>query len=71
MLVLAPTRELAVQIHTVARQMAQHAHIDICLAAGMFGAILRNNELPFQIICNMLEDAHYFKLLGSKIVKMC
>ncbi|CAG5134459.1 unnamed protein product, partial [Candidula unifasciata] len=33
-LVLVPTRELAVQVHTVARQLAQHASVDICLAAG-------------------------------------
>ncbi|XP_059143087.1 probable ATP-dependent RNA helicase DDX27 [Physella acuta] len=33
-LILVPTRELAVQVHTVARQLAQHANIDICLAAG-------------------------------------
>ena len=37
-LVLTPTRELAVQIHQVARQIAQHTNIDITLAAGQFSA---------------------------------
>lgn len=34
-LVLAPTRELAVQIHQVARQLAQFTNVDIVLSAGM------------------------------------
>jgi len=34
-LVLTPTRELAVQIHQVSRQLAQHtSKVDICIAAG-------------------------------------
>lgn len=33
-LVLTPTRELAVQIHQVARQLAQHTNIEVSLAAG-------------------------------------
>jgi ATP-dependent RNA helicase DDX27 len=33
-LVLTPTRELAVQIHQVARQLAQYTNIDISLSAG-------------------------------------
>ncbi|KAK3085997.1 hypothetical protein FSP39_011961 [Pinctada imbricata] len=33
-LVLVPTRELAVQVHTVARQLAQFTNIDIVLSAG-------------------------------------
>uniref|UniRef100_A0A0L8IFR7 RNA helicase n=1 Tax=Octopus bimaculoides TaxID=37653 RepID=A0A0L8IFR7_OCTBM len=33
-LVLLPTRELAVQVHQVARQLAQFTNIDMCIAAG-------------------------------------
>ncbi|GAB1602825.1 probable ATP-dependent RNA helicase DDX27 [Argonauta hians] len=33
-LVLLPTRELAVQVHQVSRQLAQFTNIDICIAAG-------------------------------------
>lgn len=33
-LVLVPTRELAVQVHTVARQLAQYTNIEIVLSAG-------------------------------------
>ncbi|XP_041376126.1 probable ATP-dependent RNA helicase DDX27 [Gigantopelta aegis] len=33
-LVLVPTRELAVQVHTVGRQLAQYTNIEICLSAG-------------------------------------
>ena len=33
-LVLTPTRELAVQIHQVSRQLAQHTNIEISLSAG-------------------------------------
>ncbi|XP_064599408.1 probable ATP-dependent RNA helicase DDX27 [Liolophura sinensis] len=33
-LVLVPTRELAVQVHQVAKQLAQHSNIDITLSTG-------------------------------------
>ena len=33
-LCLLPTRELAVQVYTVSRQLAQHTNIRITLAAG-------------------------------------
>ncbi|XP_067650795.1 probable ATP-dependent RNA helicase DDX27 [Haliotis asinina] len=33
-LILVPTRELAVQVHTVGRQLAQFTNIDLCLSAG-------------------------------------
>lgn len=33
-LVLVPTRELAVQVYTVARQLAQYTNIEIVLSAG-------------------------------------
>ena len=35
-LILAPTRELAVQIHQVARQLAQFTNVEIVLSAGEF-----------------------------------
>ena len=35
-LVLVPTRELAVQVHMVSRQLAQYTNIEICLSAGEF-----------------------------------
>ena len=35
-LVLVPTRELAVQVHTVARQLANYTNIEIALSAGMY-----------------------------------
>ena len=33
-LVLTPTRELAVQIHQVSRQLAQFTNVDVTLSAG-------------------------------------
>ena len=33
-LVLTPTRELAVQIHQVSRQLAQYTNVDVTLSAG-------------------------------------
>ena len=33
-LILSPTRELAVQIHTVAKQLAQFTSVEISLSAG-------------------------------------
>ena len=35
-LVLVPTRELAVQVHTVARQLCQFTNVECCLAVGMY-----------------------------------
>ena len=35
-LVLTPTRELAVQIHQVSRQLAQFTNVDISLSAGIY-----------------------------------
>lgn len=35
-LVLVPTRELAVQVHTVTRQLCQFTNVECCLAVGMF-----------------------------------
>ena len=35
-LVLTPTRELAVQIHKVSRQLAQFTNVEISLSAGMY-----------------------------------
>ena len=35
-LVLTPTRELAVQIHQVSRQLAQYTNVDISLSAGIY-----------------------------------
>lgn len=34
-LVLVPTRELGIQVHSVARQLAQFTSITTCLAVGM------------------------------------
>ncbi|XP_005105610.1 probable ATP-dependent RNA helicase DDX27 [Aplysia californica] len=46
-LILVPTRELAVQVHTVARQLAQHSNIDICLAAG--GLDIKSQEAMLRL----------------------
>ena len=35
-LVLVPTRELAVQVYQVGRQLSQYTKITMCLAAGMY-----------------------------------
>ena len=35
-LVLVPTRELGVQVHTVTRELAQFSNVDCCLAVGKF-----------------------------------
>lgn len=34
-LVLVPTRELGIQVHSVARQLAQFTSVTTCLAVGM------------------------------------
>lgn len=36
-LVLVPTRELGIQVHSVARQLAQFTSITTCLTVGMSG----------------------------------
>jgi len=41
-LVLVPTRELAIQVHSVSEALAKHSSVDICLAAG--GLDLRAQE---------------------------
>ncbi|CAL1544172.1 unnamed protein product [Lymnaea stagnalis] len=46
-LILVPTRELAVQVHTVARKLAQHSNIDICLAAG--GLDIKSQEAMLRL----------------------
>ncbi|GFN79288.1 ATP-dependent RNA helicase drs1 [Plakobranchus ocellatus] len=46
-LILVPTRELAVQVHTVARKLSQHANIDICLAAG--GLDIKSQEAMLRL----------------------
>ena len=35
-LILVPTRELAIQVHTVGKQLANYTNIEIILAAGMY-----------------------------------
>ena len=35
-LVVTPTRELAVQIHQVSRQLAQYTNIEVSLSAGLY-----------------------------------
>ena len=39
-LVLVPTRELAVQVHSVAKHLANYSNIDIALSAGKFSLLL-------------------------------
>ncbi|RUS90789.1 hypothetical protein EGW08_001408 [Elysia chlorotica] len=46
-LILVPTRELAVQVHTVARKLSQHSNIDICLAAG--GLDIKSQEAMLRL----------------------
>lgn len=38
-LVLVPTRELGIQVHTVSRQLAQFTTISTCLAVGMYSLL--------------------------------
>ncbi|KAK2889652.1 hypothetical protein Q8A67_015027 [Cirrhinus molitorella] len=45
-LVLVPTRELGIQVHTVARQLAQFININICLAVG--GLDLKSQEVALR-----------------------
>lgn len=40
-LVLVPTRELGIQVHSVARQLAQFTSITTCLAVGMETTLFR------------------------------
>ncbi|KAK7483044.1 hypothetical protein BaRGS_00025707, partial [Batillaria attramentaria] len=46
-LILVPTRELAVQVHQVGRQLARFSNIDICLAAG--GLDLKSQEAALRM----------------------
>ena len=34
-LILTPTRELAIQVHSVGKALAKHMNVDFCLVAGM------------------------------------
>ncbi|XP_062853558.1 probable ATP-dependent RNA helicase DDX27 [Trichomycterus rosablanca] len=46
-LVLVPTRELGIQVHTVARQLAQFTSISTCLAVG--GLDLKSQEVALRV----------------------
>ncbi|XP_025114812.1 probable ATP-dependent RNA helicase DDX27 [Pomacea canaliculata] len=46
-LILVPTRELAVQVHQVGRQLGQFSNVDICLAAG--GLDLKSQEAALRM----------------------
>ncbi|CAC5387537.1 DDX27 [Mytilus coruscus] len=46
-LVLVPTRELAVQVHTVARQLSQFTNVECCLAVG--GLDLKAQEAALRL----------------------
>jgi hypothetical protein len=66
-LVLSPTRELAVQIHTVARQLAQFTNVEISLSAGIQWLIyFIMLHLPVTLTYN--ENITYF--FKSKIWRM-
>ena len=51
-LVLTPTRELAVQIHQVARQLSQFTNIDISLSAGrnLYSLYLSHSAIQFEYV---------------------
>ncbi|XP_074647535.1 putative ATP-dependent RNA helicase DDX27 [Tubulanus polymorphus] len=46
-LVLVPTRELAVQVYQVSKQLAQHSNIEVCLSAG--GLDLKSQEAALRL----------------------
>ena len=53
-LVLTPTRELAVQIHQVSRQLAQHTNVEISLSAGSQARFIHrliHKIISFQVLC--------------------
>ena len=52
-LVVTPTRELAVQIHQVSRQLAQFTKVDISLSAGRGNNILVDIEIYIGITFNI------------------
>lgn len=45
-LVLVPTRELGIQVHSVARQLAQFTSVTTCLAVGMMPPHLSAPSCP-------------------------
>ena len=76
-LILLPTRELAVQVHGVASKLAEHTEISVCLAAG--GLDIRKQEaalrkLPDIVIAtpgrlvDHLRNTPVFSLTGIEIL---
>lgn len=55
-LVLVPTRELGIQVHSVARQLAQFTSITTCLAVGKTDYGLTPTLLQLSACCLTLDS---------------
>jgi hypothetical protein len=64
-LILVPTRELAVQVHTVGKQLANYTNIELILAAGMLNIKLK--KISSNIVKH--EKLPLFPLLPLSISK--
>lgn len=66
-IILLPTRELAVQVHQVSRQLAQFTNIDICIATGK--SLMKTFLLLFNLYeCQKLNKNISICLVSNKIL---
>ena len=65
-LILVPTRELAVQVHTVASQLAKYTNIQITLSAGRYFLIF-----CFTIVNKFIRQLHLTMSDNRGLDKFC
>lgn len=70
-LVLVPTRELGIQVHSVARQLAQFTSITTCLAVGMKVYWPTRTQLHFSFYCLCLKSCKNWTLSDPGLWFLC
>ena len=60
-LVLVPTRELGIQVHSVTRQLAQFCSITTCLAVGEWLSAV----CPWEMGMGRMEVCHCLRVTGA------
>lgn len=68
-LVLVPTRELGIQVHSVARQLAQFTSITTCLAVGTTGYWFKNWLLTGYFLLTLIQLHCFIYCLIVKTVQ--